>query len=118
MSVTFSIRGQDYDVEDESSYLNVGNTNARELLSRLHIHGEDALWGASMRATELAERCRHALQVGPMLHDLGYDGHEETGALGARVIWGSRPPGRINQHIRTLLALCEQAGDLGFICWG
>jgi hypothetical protein len=118
MSVTFSIRGTDYDLEDEDSYLNVHNGNAREILDRLDIRGEDVLWGSSMRASELATRCRAALQIGPMLHDLGHEARTEQEPGRCKVIHGGRPPGRINEHIRTILDLCARAGDLGVICWG
>ena len=131
MSVTFSIRGTDYDLEDEDSYLNVHNGNAREIFDRLGFrcdapddprwdtgYAEDAMGGGMMRAIELAKLCKSALEIGPMLHDLGHDGGEEQKPGQCKVIWGSRPPGRINEHIRSLLALCEQAGDLGNICWG
>lgn len=109
MSVTFSIRGVELDLDDYDSYMNLANTNARELLRRLELDYED-LWG-DMRATELAKKCEEALNSGE--EDLGLPPRLEA----RNMIFGGRPPGRIDERLRQLKKLCDRAGELGVIEW-
>ena len=117
MSVTFSIRGEEIDWDGPMDrWLNVNNTNAREILGRLGIKS-DELCG-ELRAPELHELCDYALTSIEALEDTGRDAEEGVGAKGARWVSGARPAGRINQHIKTLQGIAKAAGDLGVISWG
>ncbi len=58
MSVTFHIEGQGPDYDDPSTYLNLANDNAGELLEGLAL--PRVLWGV-LDAHELAVRCRRRL---------------------------------------------------------
>lgn len=113
MSITFSIRGESYDVDDSKTYMNLSNVNAKELYIRL---GFDTFAGecfGEMRARELAGLCRRELTPTKRCLDVGLPPHNERGYT-----FAGRPAGRINMRIKELLDLCERAGDLGLISWG
>jgi hypothetical protein len=115
VSVTFSIRGAGYDVDDEKTFVNVSNTNARDLLIRLGLGdepGDNELRG-NRRAKDLARRCRDELTAEKKNQDTGIEGFSD-----GRFHFGGRSPGLLNRRIQELLDLCERAGDLGVIYWG
>lgn len=88
--------------------LNVHNRNACDLLAWLEL-GPDPY--GSIRARELAARCRRRLWPEPRNVDAGV----EPSSSG-RVHIGGRPPERMREYVERLLAIAEFAGD-EWVAW-
>lgn len=110
MSVTFSIRGVDLDVEDFSTYVNLSNANARVLLRGMGLP-HFSLEG-ELRAKDMATKCQVYLTA---LEERGDEG--EKGFSEKRFHFFGRSPGLLTKRTKELLALCEKAGDLGWVTW-
>ena len=111
MSTTFSIAGRRYDVDDESTYVNLSSVNARELLKMLGLENDELL--GEFRARGLVPRCKEVLRA---LRAQGDEGEE--GVTEGRYHFAGRSPGLLTRRAKELLALCEKAGELGLITWG
>lgn len=125
MSVTFSIEGDSPNWDDPEEAedferhrsMNLSNMNARNLLAWLDIDADD-LFGA-MPGRELAARARRRLwpekrNIDPKLIP------EESGGPGtghARLIFGGRPEGYLQERTEQLLAIAKLADDLDVV-WG
>jgi hypothetical protein len=71
-----------------------------------------SLDGVTFRAKELIERCKTALKRPP---DEGVPESQGRGLNGAEYVRCARWPGYLHRKTEELLALCEQAGELGVI---
>lgn len=112
MSVTFSIEGARVDWQTGEGFINLANTNARELLRWLGLpNGEGELSGDAP-AAEIAARCRRRLWPEARNEDPGVPATRE-----GRVIDCGRRPGYLPEKVALLLALCEGAGDRR-LTWG
>jgi hypothetical protein len=103
MSVTFHIEGCRPDYDDESTYLNLGNTNAGDLLDWLTL--PRVLWG-EIAAQELAARCRRRLWDVARNHDPAL-----AELVDGRFITCGRRAGYLRERTAELLSLAEKAGD-------
>lgn len=109
MSVDFKISGTRIDLDGPTSYLNLANLNAAELLGKLGLPVD--LYGEAP-AADLARRCHVLLAIlGPEITP-GRDGL----ALGRLTICDCRP-GYLEEKARDLLALCERADADRVIVW-
>lgn len=116
MSVTFSIRGikVDYENPEPGTYINLANSNAREVLEHLGQFG-DELYG-ELRGTELVRLCEVALKSN--IFDGGTDDLEEATVGYATVIQCGRRPGYLTEKFNLLREMGVRAGDLGVVTWG
>lgn len=112
MSVTFSVRGTDVDWDDQSTYLNVANGNARVLLQSLGLDCED-LYG-EIRSLDLRKACEAAAGM----EDPGEPGFTDRTPGRATLVYCGRSAGRVHYYLESLMGLCDRAGDLGIISWG
>jgi hypothetical protein len=103
MSVTFHIEGQRPDYEDESTFVNLANGNAFDLLAWLALPVEP--WGA-VSARELAARCRRRLWDVERNQDPERPSFQE----GNFILCGRRP-GYLRERTGELLRLADSAGD-------
>jgi hypothetical protein len=109
MSVTFHIKGQRPDYERGGNYLNLANTNARDLLRWLGFDATD-LWG-DLPAPLVARRCRERLRLIAGNIDPAKAPRESGGNDGARCVYFGRAEGYLHDRCEELLALAEAAGD-------
>jgi hypothetical protein len=113
----FTIKGRHFDVENPSSYLNVNNRNAADLLRWLDLpFTEEDIYG-EISATELAAKCRRRLWPEPRNDDPGLDGSDTKRPGKCRIVECGRDPGYLKGRTEVLLKLCEKAGPGGVICW-
>jgi hypothetical protein len=122
MSVTFSIVGDrrhcaDLDCEqclerDLARTVNLGNQNARDLLTALGLEADEPGMYGVMGARELSQRC--AMVTSKMVTPSAAIAPVSEG----RVHMGGREEGYVQRRAKDLLALCDQAGQLGRITWG
>lgn len=111
MSVTFEADGVEVDIEDQSTYLNLGNENARLFLAWLGFPklAED-LYGEVL-ASELAARCRRRLWPEQYNHDPGREGSVVNTPGHATLYDQGRRPGYLQEKAALLLRLAERAAD-------
>ena len=96
--------------------VNVGQGNDMELLRWLGIQPE---YSGSIKATELAAKCRRRLWDVDRNHDPAMP-PEDSGGPGtghARGVFFGREPGYLRARTRELLKLAERAGE-HFVSWG
>jgi hypothetical protein len=110
MSVTFAAQSVLVDEDDSSSYLNISNVNARELLTWLGLSPDDDLDG-ECAVLDLAARCRRRLWPIPRNEDAGVPS-AEFGGNGT----GECRTVDLPETTARLLELCERAGT-GAIRW-
>ena len=108
MSVTFEIEGCSPDYDDPSTFVNLANQNAGELLEWLSL--PRVLWGA-LEAHEIAVRCRRRLWDVPRNHDPAHAEHVD-----GRLITCARRADYLRERTADLLRLAENAGAAR-ICW-
>jgi hypothetical protein len=70
-----------------------------------------------IKAIELAAMCRRRLWDEKRNHDSAVSFEETTSGVGARLISGGRPAGRLRDITEQMLRVCEKAGDR-LIAWG
>ena len=116
MSVTFTAEGLEMDLDDEETFLNVHNSNARDLLLCLGINLE--VMCGSMRSNELRERIAIARTKEDNGRDYAKEWWKESGEIPGNLHLGQRPPGHMGRYLDTLDKFCEAAGDIGMITWG
>ncbi len=114
MSVTFHIAGTRPDFADESTYVNLANLNAAQLLRWLDLDSE-FLYG-EIAARELAARCRRRLWDVSRNHDRSLPPRNFRGAKGARYLSLPRRAGYLRERTAELLALACRAG-CGAVVW-
>jgi hypothetical protein len=102
MSVTFSIEGQRPDYDDPSTFVNLSNVNAADLLEWLALPRD--LWG-QIDARELAARCRRRLWDVPRNHDPG-----RAPIVQGRLVTCGRFAGYLRERTADILRLAERAG--------
>src|SRR5258708_144458 len=102
MSVTFHIEGQGPDYDDPSTYLNLANDNASELLEWLAL--PRVLCG-EFDAHELAVRCRRRLWDVARNHDPA-----RAERVDGRLITCARGADYLRERTADLLRLAENAG--------
>jgi len=113
MSITFHIAGEPWDEAGERE-LNVSNCNGYALLEWLGITPD---YCGSIKATDLAARCRRRLWPESRNVDEGRKGFISTTPGHATMVDCGRAPGYFTERAEQLLAICELAGN-GDICWG
>jgi len=94
--------------------VNLHNQNAGDWLRWVGLVSAPS---GEIKATELAALCRRRLWDEKRNHDAGISFEEYQGAMGARVISGGRPEGRLRDITEQMLRVCEKAGDR-LISWG
>ena len=102
MSVTFQIEGQRPDHDDPSTYLNLANDNAFELLEWLALPRVPC---GELDADDLAVRCRRRLWDVARNHDPARDERVD-----GRLITCARRAGYLRERTGDLLRLAENAG--------
>ena len=102
MSVTFQIEGLAADYDDQSTYLNLANENAGDLLEWLAL--ARVLWG-ELDARELAARCRRRLWDVSRNYDPA-----RAESVDGRVVVCGRFAGYLRERTADLLRLAERAG--------
>ena len=130
MSVTFSIKGVDFDPsadlyspQDHSLWFNLANANARELLAWVSCEPADPddLYG-ELPARGLAALCRRRLWDVDRNHDAAKPGYEERSPNHATTIECGRDADYLRVRTGWLLAMCERAltteGDDAVIGFG
>ena len=117
MSITFSVHGRPVDYDSDSGWLNLSNTNARDLLTWLGYADVDLWSGDLLLARHLATQCRERLALKHGNVDRERPPSETTGAQGCRWVESGRPEGYLMDQAERLLVLADQAGD-GFIEFG
>jgi hypothetical protein len=124
MSVTFSIQGLEYDLEDtthDDRWLNVSNVNARDVLEALGIACGDGLIG-SVRAHDLEKAC--VAYLARPTHDDGIPAgsnarHSVDASMHyARFLEPGRRAGYVSEKVEHLLRITRRAGKLGVIRYG
>jgi hypothetical protein len=118
MSITFS--GGSMDEEDQATYLNLNQRNARDLLEWLGLptppEGDDDMFG-EIEAQELAARCRRRLWPVARNTDDELLGEVHEAANGhCKSIECPRPAGYLREKTQALLTLCERSIE-GKIYW-
>ncbi len=108
MSVTFYVERQGSNYEDETTFVNLANENAADLLEWLDLPRR--LWGNS-EARELAARCRRRLWDVARNYD-----RERAPTVDGRFIHCGRRAGYLRERTAELLRLAERAGN-GRIAW-
>ena len=102
MSVTFHIEGQRPDYDDPSTYLNLANDNAFELLDWLALPRVPC---GELDAHDLAVRCRRRLWDVARNHDPARDERVD-----GRLITCARRADYLRERTGDLLRLAEKAG--------
>jgi len=141
MSVTFESPSIPLDLQDATTYLNVGNANAVDLLAWLWLPASspEDLYG-SIPARELTARCRRRLWDEPRNYDEGLPAVERRlsrfeggpnpvvvpdpalrlvahlgdpveSELGARHVFCGRRAGYLREKTEQLLRLAQRAGE-------
>lgn len=117
MSVTFSVAGQRYDIEDYDSHVNVSNANARVLLDALGAPGADEPQPyGSMLASDLAHLCMKLVNGSEV--DAGEKPSEPLrDAASVHVVHCGRRPGYTQETAQRLWKLALKAPPKGEISW-
>ncbi|MDP9151975.1 MAG: hypothetical protein M3O36_18790 [Myxococcota bacterium] len=115
MSVTFHINGRRPDYDDADTFLNLANTNARDLLHWLGFDAADLC--GQIPAPKLARRCRERLRLIAGNIDPAKPFNGGQGQSGARFIYFGRREGYLHDRCEELLRLAESAGH-GEILYG
>jgi hypothetical protein len=95
--------------------VNLHNQNAGDWMRWVGLDASKPY--GEIKASELAALCRRRLWDEKRNHDDGITFEEYHGAMGARVITGGRPDGRLRQITEQMLRVCEKAGER-LIAWG
>ena len=103
MSISFHIEGKWPDYEDASTYVNLANGNAFDLLAWLALPVEPC---GHISGRELAARCRRRLWDVERNHDPALPSYED-----GTFIHCGRRPGYLRERTEELLRLAEKAGD-------
>lgn len=101
MSVSFIIRGHD------DQEINVSNANARDLLEWLRVTFDEECIAGSIRASELAARCRRRLWPEFAEANTGRETVIDAAPGRATLISCGRDPDYLQRRTEQLLALCE-----------
>jgi len=112
MSVTFALRS----CVTEEDFLNVSNSNAREILGVVGVPCEDDLCGKYLaRDFEVMAR-RAMMRVG---FDPEIPGSESKVPGRARMLTCGRPEGYVRGKLLALVGICQaRASDQDEIAWG
>jgi hypothetical protein len=110
VSVTFRSRSIEIDLADASTYLNVANINAGDLLRWLSLpaYDEHGCLCGELPAAELSARCRRRLWPEARNFDPARAATDFQVPGRARVIDCGRPEGYLRERTEQLLALCER----------
>ena len=103
MSITFQIEGLRPDYEDASTFINLANSNAFDLLTWLMLPAEPC---GAVNARELAARCRRRLWDVERNHDPARPCSEEGNFIDC-----GRRAGYLRERTAELLRLSERAAE-------
>lgn len=117
MSVTFCLRGADIDWEaqGDGSYLNLGQENAREILTLLGFQGDSEEMYGEVRGIVLRTACEKALEN--LTQDGPHLGVVDKTPGKCAYYQLPRRPGYLKEKLNRLLQVAGHAGDLGFVTW-
>jgi hypothetical protein len=112
MSVTFALRS----VVSEDEFLNVSNSNARDILAVMGIPTDDDLYG-SAKAKDFEVLARRAMMRLGFDPELSARTSQNPGAC--LVIHCGRPEGYIRGKLLALVEICQaRISDEDEIAWG
>jgi len=115
MSVTFSVMGIRPDYVSGEGYVNMSNTNARDILSALGLDYEDLC--GDMRGRDFRKLCESALAK-------SQPGDEPRAIvitrspIGGTFIECGREDRYVTTRLQQLLEVAKSAGDIGVVAWG
>lgn len=123
MSITFNVCGIDTDFlsDDDSTYVNVNNSNGRDILDRLGLSHDNGDMCGEILAYDALQACNTTLSSIEALLDCGREEREYTGAKGVKIVDCGREAGHLNTRIAQIRTLCERAlaeiGPLAVLNW-
>jgi hypothetical protein len=116
MSVTFENTAVELDYEDPSTYVNLSNSNARELIDwlKLSMDTSEDLWGR-MPAREVAARCKRRLWPEKRNCDPARATRDTKRPGKCRITEMGRPEGYLRMRTADLLQLATRNLDADIV---
>jgi hypothetical protein len=115
MGIEFTIKGQRMDYETGANYVQMSNSNARMVLEYLGIAFD---YCGEIPVKELKPLCMRRTWKVARNETPAIEPSEEQLPGQCKVIFGGLPENYEQEKAKSLLKLCELAGEDGVIQWG